>query len=218
MVVSDYTLHNQSLSRVDTAKYLGVSLSSNLSWNKHIEVTKNKGNRMLGLLKRNLNVGSTEMRSLAYKTIVRPVLEYSSSVWDPYTSDNILILESVQRRAARYVCRNYRNTSSVTGMLENLRWPTLSCRRKISRLSMMHKITYNHVAIKKDSYLVPRQGRSSRHFNTLAYRQPTATVSYYKHSFFPGTIPLWNSLQEDIVLLKDTNKLKSRIQAEMCAH
>jgi hypothetical protein len=48
---------------------------------------------------------------------VRPKLEYSCSIWDPYTHDNINKLEMVQRWAARYVQNNYHNTSSVTSMI-----------------------------------------------------------------------------------------------------
>ena len=43
------------------------------------------------------------MKEAAYKGIVRPVLEYGSSVWDPNTDE----LEKVQNRAARFVTRNY---------------------------------------------------------------------------------------------------------------
>ena len=38
-----------------------------------------------------------------FKSLVRPILEYSSSVWDPHTQRNVNKLEMVQRRAARFV-------------------------------------------------------------------------------------------------------------------
>jgi hypothetical protein len=43
----------------------------------------------------------------AYTTLVRPSIEYASSVWDPYTRNNIHQLEAIQRRAARFVCNNF---------------------------------------------------------------------------------------------------------------
>ena len=55
---------------------------------------------------------------------MRPKLEYSCSIWDHYTRDNINKLEIVQRRAA--VQNNYHNTSSVTSMIDTLGWPTLA--------------------------------------------------------------------------------------------
>ena len=67
-----------------------------------------------------------EVKSRAYQALVRPKLEYSCSIWDPYTHDNINKLEMVQRRAARYVQNNYHNTSSATSMIDTLGWPTLA--------------------------------------------------------------------------------------------
>jgi hypothetical protein len=54
-----------------------------------------------------------------------PFKEYSSCVWDPHTKSNISKLEMVQRRAARYTCNRFHNTSSVTNMLTELKWPQL---------------------------------------------------------------------------------------------
>ena len=51
------------------------------------------------------------------------------SVWDPYTNENIIQLEQVQRRAARYVTNRYHNTSSVSNLLEHLNWRSLADRR-----------------------------------------------------------------------------------------
>ena len=49
----------------------------------------------------------------------------AASVWDPYSQKNIAKIEAVQRRAARFILSQFRNTSSVNNMLEALGWPTL---------------------------------------------------------------------------------------------
>ena len=46
-------------------------------------------------------------KQLNYKGLVRPVLEYGSSLWDPHTKCLQEELEKVQNRAARFVTRNY---------------------------------------------------------------------------------------------------------------
>ena len=71
------------------------------------------------------------MKEAAYKTLVRPILEYGSSVWDPYTQGLQDELEKVQNRAARFVTRNYtREEGSMTDILEQLKWESLKKRRK----------------------------------------------------------------------------------------
>ena len=137
-----YLLHNHPLAHVDSAKYLGVTITSDLNWNKHVNNIANKANHTLSFLKRNLQINDAKLKTTAYQTLVRPQLEYASSVWDPYTKKNIDRLEMVQRRSARYVLNRYNNTSSVSDMLNDLKWESLEHRRKAQRITTMFKI-YN---------------------------------------------------------------------------
>ena len=125
----DYTLHGHTLSTVSSAKYLGVTIQSNASWDKHIDTTCAKANRVLGMLRRNLRISSAQIKETAYKAMVRPILEYASCVWDPHTAKDIRKLEKIQRRAARFTLNRHRNTSSVDEMLTELDWPSLQQRR-----------------------------------------------------------------------------------------
>jgi hypothetical protein len=52
---------------------------------------------------RNLKIPSIRIKEQAYFTLARPLVEYASTVWDPYTQIDINKVEAVQRRAARYV-------------------------------------------------------------------------------------------------------------------
>ena len=63
---------------------------------------------------------------MMYQAMVRPIMEYSSPVWDPYTADLVDTLEKVHRRAAIWICNRYRQTSSVDDMLIELEMPTLA--------------------------------------------------------------------------------------------
>jgi hypothetical protein len=154
-----------------------------MSWRSHIDKTVKKANSTLGFLRRNLKVSNQDTKTAAYKTLVRPTIEYCSSVWSPHTKDAINKIEMVQRRAARYVTNRYRNTSSVTSMLGDLEWDTLETRRKKIRLTMMYKIINNLIDIRAEEYLT-KSTRQTRSSHSLKYQQFSASTDYYKHSFF----------------------------------
>ena len=150
-IVHSYHLHNTCLQRPpdNTIKYLGVTIQSDLKWTQHIRNITAKASRTLGVIRRNVRVPDRDIRERAYKSLVRPQVEFASSLWDPprnqgqsSTRQSVLShqVEMVQRRSARYVCNRYHNTSSVTNMLDELAWPTLESRRKSSRLCMMYRI------------------------------------------------------------------------------
>ena len=125
-VQTGYQLHGHTLESVPGGKYLGVHISKDLSWNSHIQQTTAKATRSVGFLRRNLRGCPSDVKAQAYTTLVRPVLEYASSVWDPYTIQQINALERVQRQAARFVTGDYfsRDPGCVTNMLHQLAWDT----------------------------------------------------------------------------------------------
>ena len=120
-----------------------------------------------------------DLKSTAYKPVVRPQLEYASTVWSSHTASDINKLESVQRGPPS----DYRYTSSVTTMLKDLNWRPLDQRRIDSRLVLMYKVTYDLVAIPASDYLF-HNTRQSRHNRPLAYRLIPTLKDYYKYTFF----------------------------------
>jgi hypothetical protein len=124
-IVREYQLHGQTLEAVKSAKYIVCTISADLKWNDHIRNICNKANKTIGFLKRYLNINNSKIKETAYKSLVRPTVEYASSVWDPYHQNNKHRLEMVQRRAARYVTNHHHNTSSVSSMIEDLNWKSL---------------------------------------------------------------------------------------------
>ena len=113
-LIHTYTLHGQDLEVVTSAKYLGVDISSGLSWNPHIDrITKN-ATRTLNFIQRNIKTKNQKVRETAYSTLVRPQLEYAAPVWDPHTKEKRLQLGKVQHRAARLNTSNFDYRSSTT--------------------------------------------------------------------------------------------------------
>ena len=92
----------------------------------------NKATRMLNFIKKNLGKCNSKVKSDAYATLLRPILEYATQVWDPYQQNLICKIEMIQRRVAKWVQSDYSFQSSVTAMLNSLDWTTLKQRRKVN--------------------------------------------------------------------------------------
>ena len=76
-----YTLMGTVLDNVEGIKYLNAKNTNDLKWNTHISNACIRGKRTLGFLKRTLFfVCSQDVREGAYRSLLRPVLEYGSSV------------------------------------------------------------------------------------------------------------------------------------------
>ena len=111
------------------------------------------------------------MKEAAYKGMVRPTLQYGSSVWDPHPDKLQEELEKVQNRAVRFVTRNYvYETGSMTGFLGQLKWESLKKRRKGNRLILLYKGLKGKDRIPTDD-LIPKT-RRGRNQHSLAFKYP----------------------------------------------
>ena len=143
----------------------------------HISIKLSLTTRMLNFVKRNLYRCSAETKCLAYTSIVRPLLEYGSAVWDPYLQKNIHSIEMVQQRAARWVKSDYRYNSSVTSMLEDLQWPSLQHRQYVTRLKLFYNIVYSSSVLTVPNY-----------FTNTTYPPATTTLSILRFRLLKQTI------------------------------
>ena len=183
-----------------------------LSWNKQIDSICKKANNTLAFLRRNLQISQGHIKERAYTTLVRPQLEYAAAVWDPYTKDKQGQIEMVQRRAARFVCKDYSRESSVTAMLERLGWRSLLQRRADIRLVTFYKCLHGLVAVDVTKDLA-RQDRPSRHNHPMSFHVPPETKLYIQKSFLPRTVVQWNSLPSTIALTPSLESFKEGVSS-----
>ena len=125
-----------------------------------------------------------------------------------YYQKHILALESVQKKAARFVKGNYQRKASVTQMLHELNWASLEYRRTVARLTMLYKINSDELPITIPEKFIPvtrnqrpvtRSQRPNQNF--------PARTEVYKNIFFPRTICQWNQLPANIIT--DSTSAKS---------
>ena len=206
-----YTLHDIPLTTAHTHKYLGVHISADMRWNTHIDSIRSRSCRALGFLRRNLQKCNADIKTLAYKTLVRPHLEYCDTVWDPHTNNNINKLEAIQNKTARWIRRDYRHTTSVTLLKQDIKLEPLATRRQIHRQQMIYKITNNLIDIDRNTYLHSTNRRSTRGSHNFKYHTYQAGTDIFRHSFFPRSIQEWNRLPSHIVDSPTLHTFSNRI-------
>ena len=89
------------LEPVESEKDLGIITDSALSFGEHIGSKISITNRNLGLFFKTLTFMDKDMFLNLFKSLVRPHLEYASSVWSPQHKKDMIAIENVQRRATR---------------------------------------------------------------------------------------------------------------------
>jgi len=96
-----YSLGDQNIPEGNVCKYLGIILRSYLNWVNQVNYIVQKAWKALHFVVRVLRKGNRNTKSLAYTSLVRPVLEYEAACWDPCRGQ-INALDRVQIKAAQF--------------------------------------------------------------------------------------------------------------------
>ena len=184
-------LNGNPLESVTSFKYLGVYISSDLSWSEHVKQVCVKAKRVTGLLYRNFYHYVPGPRLLQlYKSLVRPHLEYAAVIWSPHQQSDKLLLERVQKFALRMVTRDWH--LSYPDLLNETGVMSLQSRREVARLCQLYKIL-NSLCYSDLCVFSVYTGRSY-HSYPLSLKPLFCRTNSFSHSFVPSTIHLWNCL------------------------
>ena len=156
-----YVNHSR-LELVYSFKYLGVIISSNLSWSAHIRSVCSKSRQLIGVIFRHFYRNSSPQSLLKmYIALVLPHLSYCSSVWDPPSGSSLASeLEKVQKFALRICTYNW--SANYLDLLSNLQLSSLSTRRSQSKIFIYYKIL-NNLFLLKFLYASPLQSDPPAH-------------------------------------------------------
>ena len=192
-------IHNLELCWMITSN--GLSTLTNVA---------NKAIRMLDFLKRYLSKCSSNVKTSAYLLMVHPLMEYACVVWDLHYQSQVLVLEKVQRRAARWVLSYYRFHSSVSSMLEQLNWLPLAKRRKQQRLNLFYQIMNGEIGLSLPDcyYFTNKHTRQHHPFHLII--PPTNTTSYMA-SYFPRNSWEWNLLPPPLIKVNSLAEFSNQL-------
>ena len=125
-----------------------------------------------------------KLKETGYTTLVRPLLEYCAPVWSPHLVTQILAVEMVQRRAARFVKGNFQWTASVTEMLRSLLWDTLRSRLENLSLGLFKRFNLTCNSNLIANIFRANQRTQSRHAHSMPLIEIHAKQDCYYWSFF----------------------------------
>jgi len=148
---------------------------------------------------RTLNKGNSNTNSLAYMSLVRPILEYGATCWE----GQIIALDRVQRKAAKFA--HHTNSSN---------WETLASRRKLSLVCALFKTYSGERAWKAIGDRLQRPHYLSRVDHERKFRSRRQRTDIGKYSFVNWTIQDWNQLPAEVLgtLPCKLNTLKKRVR------
>ena len=197
-----FLLNKVPLEQVETFKYLGVLISSDLSWSKHVDSICAKGKKLIGLLYRRFSSNVCSERLLEmYKTLVRPHLEYAAPVWDPHLLKDINSVENVQKYGLKMCLKRW--DLGYQELLHLTQIPTLENRRIYLKLCTLFKIIHGLFPFTPDVF------QPSRHdYNLPILYQPYARTNAFQSSFVPSTISIWNHLPYDALIAPSLRTFK----------
>lgn len=213
----EYTINNTFLQLVESFNDLGILLDRKLDFRAHISATVNKASAMLGYIKRwSKEFSDPYTTKTLFTTLVRPILEYGSVVWDPQYSVHIKSIESVQKQFLLFCLRGLGWASndrlpSYKARLALIKLPTLESRRIMLNITFLLKLingsTHSEFLLSKIFFNVPN--RPTRFFTFL--RIPYYVTNYANADAFRRICEQFNQFYYII----DFNNTLSSIKREL---
>lgn len=141
---NSYFINDQKLQNVEKVKDLGVIIDPKLNFDTHILTTVSKCLKLLGFVIRNSkDFKHPETKIKLFETLVRPVIEYCSLVWNPQYEVYSKRIESIQRRFLYHLSYKdhlAKKLPSYNNRLKHYKLTSLSNRRKEIDLVFLYKI------------------------------------------------------------------------------
>ena len=212
----DYEMRNHhcndrtTLSKSNLEKDLGINVDTQLQFSKHIEIQVNKANRILGLIRRSFTFLSLESMRMLFIALVRPHLEFSSSVWAPKYEKDKKLIEGVLRRATKIIPglkdKGYEERLKLT------RIPSMTYRRIRGDMIETYKFTHDLYNVRNELFVFADNYTRGHKYKL---NKPRCNTSLRQHFFSQRVIDRWNNLPVSVAEAPDLNTFKNNLDSLM---
>ena len=175
------------ITRTYGEKDLGVPVSPDLKFCKHISNIIHKANTIAGVIKRSFEYLDTTMLRTLYISLIRPHLDHASVIWNPHQLGDIRLLE---QRVTRLVFQL--KNAPYNERLRSLNLPSLLYRRCRMDMIMVYKIARGLSGCPFQKFFCINNYTSTRNNGFKIYKQFSHNTR--KYSFSQRVINDWNSL------------------------
>ena len=192
-------MDNTVISESSSHKHLGLTFSNTCTWSEHIKLITDTAWSRLNLLRvLKFRIKRRALQKL-YFAFIRPLLEYSCSVWDNCSTENKKILESIHTEAARIITGSTK-LCNIEKLYSELGWETLQERRNKQKLIIFYKILHNEAPTYLNDMIPPIVQNTNRYNlrNSSDICTLRCRTNLYYNSFLPSTVRAWNTLPVDI--------------------
>jgi len=194
------------LEKTKMEKDLGVNVDNQLKFSNHIEMQVNKGNKLLGLIRRSFTYLDRNIMLTMYKTLVRPLIEYGHTITYPRYEKDKKLLEGVQRRATKIIIEL--KDKEYPDRLKALKLPSMQYRRDRGDMIETYKFTHGKYT---STYPFTNDEDKSRRGHSLKLKKGRFYTNVRKHFFSERVVNLWNTLPDQIVNAPTINAFKNRL-------
>ena len=104
----DIRINNEKLIRAYETKFLGVIITTDLKWGKHVDMIVNKMSKVVGIFRKiRYKLNLVALKQLNY-TLLEPYITYCSSIWaSPYKTVKLNRVLILQKTAIRIISHSH---------------------------------------------------------------------------------------------------------------
>ena len=195
-------LDSNKIEFVNKAKYLGLLVKDDLSWDDHILQLCKTMNYYVHVLCRLNKIFPKQLLLKIYKSYVQSKLDYGLSIWGCTTEGNLDRVQIIQNFCAMIMCKNhdYINTRGID-LVNSLKIQTIRQRRDYFLSVLMFKAIHGlapHYLCNDVTMIVDVHGYNTRSSENMNLYVPKYTKEICKRSFAYKGSMLWNDLPDEV--------------------